>query len=185
MKKVGFVCILVLTVTSCQKHFMKMKLNKPLEKNVVGVLVQLVENEDTSNVSREMREYMNECDLIPLTGIFKKEIYQKENFDLLFSMDSSFIAGQPGLYNLKHLLVCRIEFVMKTDDQSKKDNAWITFFGRWMMLKPLKKVHDFYYLEKVAYTGSPNDKDMLVSFLVAQMHIKFCMDIKKYIPRNE
>lgn len=164
---------------------MKMKIKKPLELNVVGIAVQLVEQPDSTSVSDELAEYIKDCGFQPLQNIFKDDIYTKENFEYLFSMDSIFVSQQPGMSNMKHLLVCKLEFVLKTDDQTKKDKAWITFLGRWMMLKPLKKVHDFYYLESISYTGEPEDKVQLISFLLAQMHLKFCMDIKKYVSNHE
>lgn len=181
MNRISIAISFFMVLVSCKSHFIRTKISKPANADVIGITVQLGEMEDTTIVSNELNEFLIDCKYVPLNGLFKKEIYQKKNYDLLFNMDSTFIASQPGLNNLTQLLVCKLELIEKKDESSSKNNVWITFLGRWIQLKPVKKLHDFYYLEKVNYTGTAEDAKMLLSFIVAQMHVKFCFDVQKYI----
>jgi hypothetical protein len=166
---------------SCKTHFIQTKIKAPLQPQVVGVAVQLNEAADTTTISKELHEYLQDCKFEPLAELFKKQIYIKENYTRLWNADSAFIFQQPGLKYLPQMLICKLEFIQKTDEITAKTNVWISFTGRWIRLQPLKKIHDFYYVEKIGYSGTPQDYSMLVSFLAAQMHLRFCQDVQKYV----
>jgi hypothetical protein len=168
-------------LVSCKTHFIQSKIKASTQANVIGVTVALNEAEDTTAVAAELYEYLRDCKYEVLPGLFKKQVYLKDNYNRLYNADSAFIFQQPGLVILPQMLICKLEFIQKKDELSSKTNLWITFTGRWIKLHPLKKLHDFYYVEKIAYTGTPQDYTMLVSFLTAQMHLRFCQDVQKYI----
>lgn len=174
----GFVFI------SCKTQFQKPKTNSLPDDKLIGVFVQFNEMEDTSSISRELKEFLSDCKYQPLTGKFKKNFYENENYNRLFNLDSVSIQGQRGLKGLKQLLICKVEIIEKKDEVSAKNNIWITFLGRWIQLNPINKLHDFYYVEKIDNTGNSKDREVLISFLIAQMHVKFCYDIEKYIAKK-
>jgi hypothetical protein len=169
---------------SCKTQFQNTKGNASLDDKMIGVFVQFSESEDTSSISRELKEFLTDCKYQPISGKFKKNFYENENYNRLFHLDSVTILGQKGLKGLKQLLVCKVEVIEKKDEVSAKNNVWITFLGRWVEVTPLRKLHDFYYTEKVSNTGTVADREQLISFLVAQLHVKLCYDIEKYIVKK-
>ena len=169
---------------SCITQLQKPQVNSLPDDKLIGVFVQFNEMEDTSSVSRELKEFLSDCKYQPITGKFKKNFYENENYNRLFNLDSVSIQGQRGFKGLKQLLICKVEIIEKKDEVSAKNNVWITFLGRWAEVNPIRKLHDFYYVEKIGNTGTPDDKKQLISFLVAQLHVKLCYDIEKYIVKK-
>jgi hypothetical protein len=176
------VCLAWILLFSCRtSHLIETKISRTIDSTTLGVLVQYNESEDTSSIAATLKESLAGCKVPVLEGFFKKEIYQKENFNLLFDMNKEFISAQPGLKNLQQLLVVKIVLVKKVDDGTNKNVVGMVFLGRWMSLSPVQELHDFYYVEKMNSTGSDQDWTMLTSFLASQLHVKLCYDIEKYI----
>ncbi len=160
---------------------MKTRISPSIDSTSIGLVVQLNNAEDTSEMTHTIMESLNDCNMKPVTGLFKNEVFQKENFDLLFAMDSTFISSQRTLQNLSQILVVKLEYKDKKDDVTGKKTFGITFLARWISFSPMKKIHDFYYAEKMEPTGTGQDRAMVNSFLAGQIHVKFCFEIKNYV----
>lgn len=171
----------VLLSSSCTKHFIQTKIPKNPDKKVVGLVVQFggVE-EDTSIISRSLFEGLSDCKLIVVKGFFKDGIFEKENFDRLFNLDSTFIKAQPTLINLPQMMVVRINYKIKESEGKK--SFGIELLARWISMAPLKMMHEFYYVEIMNNAAaSTQNKTDIKGFLAQQIHVKLCYEIRKYI----
>ena len=180
------ICCAGTVLFSCKsRHLIKTKINPDVDSNTIGLIVQCGEQEDTSAIIRTTREALNDCHVPVLEDFFSKDIYLKENFERLFGMDSSFIAAQPTLNNLKQLLAVKVVYVDKPVESAGKRSGGIVFLARWISLSPLLEQHDFYYVEKVNITDGATNWPLLISYMVGQVHAKLCYDIHQYILKNK
>lgn len=158
------------------------KIPKNTDAKVVGILVQFGGNKDTSVIYSALVEGLRDCDFFVKEELFKEQIFQSENFDPLFAADSNLILKQPTLVNLSQILVVRANYRVK--EEGGKKSFGIELLARWISLSPITILHEFYYVEIMndAVATMQNKAD-IKGFLAAQIHVKLCYEIRKYITK--
>jgi hypothetical protein len=159
---------------------MKVKIKPSVDSSIVGLLLRFENKKDTTVIAETFEKALKDCGITVMKGIFKNEIYEDNQYKMLFKADSVFLSSQPTLTRLNQLLVVDTHVILKKDDQGK-NSVGVVLLARWISLSPIYNKHSFYYAEKMSSTGSKEEVQTVTSFLAGQVLAKLCYEIKQHI----